>query len=124
MAESWVVYITGRHGARKLPVRSITLFAVGGVAQIEKEAGDPRTEFWMGIAGPIVSAVIGGLCLTLAAALGWSPAETPDSPFLAMLMWLGLINLSLAQNETTGDFGSYCLADRLLITSQRSDNGH
>jgi peptidase M50-like protein len=38
--------------ARGLPVRSITLFALGGLAQIEKEAADPKTEFWMGIAGP------------------------------------------------------------------------
>ena len=37
---------------RGLPVRSITLFALGGVAQIGKEAADAKTEFWMGIAGP------------------------------------------------------------------------
>src|SRR2546427_6940835 len=37
--------------ARGLPVKAVTLFALGGVAQIEKEASDPRTEFWMGIAG-------------------------------------------------------------------------
>jgi Zn-dependent protease len=35
--------------ARNLPVRSITLFALGGVAQIEGEAGEPNTEFFMGI---------------------------------------------------------------------------
>jgi Zn-dependent protease len=35
---------------RGLPVRSITLFALGGVAQIGKEAADAKTEFWMGIA--------------------------------------------------------------------------
>ena len=39
--------------ARGLPVRSITLFALGGVAQIEKEASDAKTEFWVGIVGPI-----------------------------------------------------------------------
>ena len=82
--------------ARKLPVRSITLFALGGVAQIEKEADEPSTEFWMGIAGPIMSALIGFICLVFAYALGWSPLEIPASPLLAMLMWLGYINISLA----------------------------
>ena len=87
--------------ARGLPVRSITLFALGGVAQIEKEAADAKTEFWMGIAGPITSAVIGLVLLGIAAALGWTPASrtlmsTPDTPLLAMLVWLGYINVSLA----------------------------
>jgi Zn-dependent protease/CBS domain-containing protein len=82
--------------ARNLPVRSITLFALGGVAQIEKEAGEPSTEFWMGIAGPITSALIGLICLMLASALGWPPLEVPETPLLAMLMWLGYINFSLA----------------------------
>src|SRR5215813_6551718 len=82
--------------ARYLPVRSITLFALGGVAQIEKEAGEPTTEFFMGIAGPIMSALIGVVCLMLAYALGWTPIEMPRTPVLAVLMWLGFINISLA----------------------------
>ena len=82
--------------ARNLPVRSITLFALGGVAQIEKEAGEASTEFFMGLAGPIMSALIGILCLALAWALGWTPLEIPQTPISAMLMWLGYINLSLA----------------------------
>jgi Zn-dependent protease len=82
--------------ARRLPVRSITLFALGGVAQIEKEAGEASTEFFMGLAGPIMSALIGVVCLALAWALGWTPLELPQTPLLAMLMWLGYINISLA----------------------------
>src|SRR6266487_3362419 len=66
--------------ARHLPVRAITLFALGGVAQIEKEANDAGTEFLMGIAGPITSALIGIFCLVLAWTLGWLPSTTPETP--------------------------------------------
>jgi Zn-dependent protease/predicted transcriptional regulator len=82
--------------SRGLPVRSITLFALGGVAQIEKEATDAKTEFWMGIVGPITSLVIGVICLGIALALGWTPPEFPSRPLPAMLMWLGYINIILA----------------------------
>jgi Zn-dependent protease/predicted transcriptional regulator len=81
---------------RGLPVHSITLFALGGVAQIEKEASDARTEFWMGIAGPITSAIIGAIFLFLAILFGWSPAPANQSPLAAMLGWLGVINIALA----------------------------
>jgi len=82
--------------ARGLPVRSITLFALGGVAEIEKEAVDAKTEFWMGIVGPITSLLIGIICLGLAMLLGWTPPEFPQRPLPAMLMWLGYINIVLA----------------------------
>jgi len=82
--------------ARGLPVRSITLFALGGVAQIEKEAADAKTEFWMGIVGPITSFLIGLLCLGLTLALGWNPPDMPHQPVQAILMWLGVINIGLA----------------------------
>lgn len=80
--------------ARGLPVRSITLFALGGVAQIEKEASDAKTEFWMGIAGPITSALIGLICLGLAAGIGRTPTRAHQSPWAAMLGWLGVINVA------------------------------
>jgi len=50
----------------------------------------------MGLAGPVMSALIGVICLTLAWALGWLPPEMPRTPLLALLMWLGYINISLA----------------------------
>ncbi|HEY6120662.1 MAG TPA: site-2 protease family protein [Pyrinomonadaceae bacterium] len=82
--------------ARGLPVRSITLFALGGIAQIEKEAADAKTEFWMGIIGPITSFVIGVACLIVTFAIGWVPPQFPQRPLPAMLMWLGYINIGLA----------------------------
>ncbi len=84
---------------RGLPVRSITLFALGGVALIGKESGDAATEFWMGIAGPIASVLIGLLCLLTAGFLGWSPETqmlAPQTPVLAAIVWLGYINIVLA----------------------------
>lgn len=81
---------------RGLPVKSITLFALGGVAQIEKEASDAKTEFWMGIAGPITSALIGLVCLSLALPLGWNFGLGRQTPLAAMLGWLGVINIALA----------------------------
>jgi Zn-dependent protease/predicted transcriptional regulator len=81
---------------RGIPVRAITLFALGGVAQIEKDAADAKSEFWMGIVGPITSFVIGILCLGLAWLFGWTGAAEPRSPLSAMFMWLGVINIALA----------------------------
>jgi Zn-dependent protease/CBS domain-containing protein len=82
--------------ARGLPVRSVTLFALGGVARIDKDATDAKTEFWVGIAGPITSVLIGSLCLALSLLLGWTPGGSLASPPIAVLVWLGYINLALA----------------------------
>jgi len=79
---------------RGLPVRAITLFALGGVAQIEKDAADAKTEFWMGIMGPVASVLIGVICLVLAYILGWNLADEPNGPIAAMFMWLGVINIT------------------------------
>ncbi|HMD47547.1 MAG TPA: site-2 protease family protein, partial [Bryobacteraceae bacterium] len=82
--------------AHGLTTRAITLFALVGVAQIEKEPQDPRTEFWVGIVGPFSSAVIGLLCFGIAAAAGWRMGTTPHAPIQAMFFWLGSINFMLA----------------------------
>src|SRR5919109_4181861 len=83
--------------SRGMSVRSITLFALGGVANIEKESTDAKSEFWMAIVGPITSGVIGLVFLGLAHATGWRPDfGTPSSPVWAGLVWLGYINIALA----------------------------
>ena len=81
---------------RGIPVRAITLFALGGVAQIEKDAADAKSEFWMSIIGPITSFVIGLFCLALAWLFGWNLASEAVSAPAAMFMWLGFINIALA----------------------------
>jgi Zn-dependent protease/CBS domain-containing protein len=82
--------------ARGLPVGGITLFALGGVSRIQKEPADARTELLVGIVGPATSAVIGLVCLGLAAVLGWRPGVEPATPPAAVLSWLGYINFALA----------------------------
>ena len=79
-----------------LRVQAITLFALGGVSQIETDVPDAKTEFWMAIAGPITSAVIGMACLGTDWMIGWLPGKAPASPAVAVLLWLGYINLVLA----------------------------
>ena len=82
--------------AHGLTTRAITLFALGGVAQIESEPADARTEFWVGIVGPFSSAVIGVICFLIAYGAGWRMGSTPNTPIDAMFVWLGYINLMLA----------------------------
>ncbi len=82
--------------ARGIPVHKITLFMLGGVAQIEKDATDAKTEFWMAFVGPVTSAVLGVILLALADVAGWTPKTAPATPGVALLVWLGYINLALA----------------------------
>ncbi len=83
--------------SRGLPIHRITLFLLGGVAQIEREPQDASTEFWVAIVGPIASVVVGLICLGLAWGLfGWRLWSHPQVPGAALLAWLGYINLLLA----------------------------
>ncbi len=73
-----------------IEVKSITLFLLGGVASIEKEASSPGREAVMAGVGPLVSIVIGVLCWGLSAVL-------PGPEYVvAILFYLGIANLSLA----------------------------
>jgi len=82
--------------SRGIRVPSIVLFALGGVSQMERESPDAKTEFWMALAGPLVSFVLGLLCLGSAHAMGWAgPMSSAASPLVAMLGWLAYINFML-----------------------------
>ena len=82
--------------ARGLRVREITLFALGGVSQIESEAPDAKGEFWIAIVGPITSAVIGVVLIAIAWLSGWRTGSEPATPLVSVLLWLGRINIALA----------------------------
>lgn len=74
-----------------IPVRSITLFIFGGVAQLAREPKRALDEFWIAIAGPAVS-----FALALGCLLG-SRALAPVSDIgNAVLEWLSQINFVLA----------------------------
>jgi Zn-dependent protease/predicted transcriptional regulator len=78
--------------ARGLPVREITLFALGGVSQIERDVASATTEFWMALVGPLTSVLIGLTCLATARIVNL----IASGPLEVILSWLGYINLGLA----------------------------
>jgi Zn-dependent protease/predicted transcriptional regulator len=82
--------------ANGLPVREITLFALGGVSQIEKNPASAKIEFWIAFVGPLTSAVIGVLCLMAERVIGGA-----SDPWKAILLWLGYINVALAAFNLT-----------------------
>ena len=74
-----------------MPVKSITLFFFGGVAQITREATKPTTELKMAIAGPLASITLAGLYY----GIFW--ISSGFNVYLAELCWwLALINGVLA----------------------------
>lgn len=77
--------------AKGIPVRSVTLFVFGGVAQIGREPDRPMTEFQIAIAGPIASALL-AVGFGVVAYLGGEQFERVS----ALAGWLSSINLMLA----------------------------
>jgi Zn-dependent protease/CBS domain-containing protein len=77
--------------AQGVPVKSITLFIFGGVSNISAEPRRARDEFWMAIAGPGSSLILGILF-----GLGWILLSPVYEPIAALCRWLAGINVSLA----------------------------
>ena len=74
----------------QIPVRSITLFIFGGVAQIGTDAPSASAEFRIAIAGPLVSLALAGAFYALQLAAGGVP------PVLGLAKYLSYINLAVA----------------------------
>ncbi len=76
---------------RGIPVRAITLFIFGGMAQISKDSESADDEFWIAIAGPAVSFALAILFVLLSI-----PAAAISEALSVGLTWLGLINFIVA----------------------------
>lgn len=76
-----------------LKVGGITLFLFGGVAELEQEPRDPKSEFWIAIAGPLSSYFLAAVAFIFVAIMGSDRAQTP---LYAVMSYLGLINIVLA----------------------------
>jgi len=77
--------------AFKIPVKSITLFVLGGVAQITREAARPWHELLMAIAGPLMSLALGGLFVLA----WWLAGASGERPIDFVLVWLAIMNVIL-----------------------------
>jgi len=76
-----------------MSIKGITLFIFGGVAEMESEPPDPKTEFLMAIAGPISSFLL--------AALLWAAASIAEGgawpqPVAGVLSTLAVVNFTVA----------------------------
>jgi len=72
-----------------LPMKGITLFIFGGVAEMEREPPSGRAEFAMAIAGPIASVVIALICF---GAYVTTTGMDGPAPIQGVLAYLGVIN--------------------------------
>lgn len=76
-----------RHG---IPIRGITLFVFGGIAQMGREPGSPGAELRIAVAGPLTS-------LALAASFGLLAVASRSVPLVAVpALWLAGINFVVA----------------------------
>ncbi|MEI7958972.1 MAG: site-2 protease family protein [Verrucomicrobiota bacterium] len=74
-----------------IPVPSITLLFIGGLAEISREPDDPKTELKIAVAGPAVSLVL--VALYHAIAWGCNAVSFPEG--YAIFKWLAAVNLLL-----------------------------
>ena len=86
--EFFHAWVARRH---EIPMQGITLFILGGVAEMGAEPPGPKAEFRMAVAGPLVSIALGALALALAGLGAGRPTM-----LTGVLTYLGLMNLVLA----------------------------
>jgi len=72
-----------------VPVRSITLFIFGGVAQLGAEPPSAKAEFLIAIAGPAVSLILAAIFFVV------QPAVASIEPLWGLVKYLAFINFAL-----------------------------
>jgi Zn-dependent protease/CBS domain-containing protein len=82
--------VSRRHG---MPIKGITLFLFGGVAEMDDEPPNPRAEFFMAVAGPLASVSLAAVFYGLAVLS--NRAQWPAAVF-GVLQYLWIINLVVA----------------------------
>jgi Zn-dependent protease len=82
--------VARRHG---IGTRSIQLWALGGMAQLDREPASPRAEAQVSLAGPLASLAIGASAVGAVFAL--DAFGITGAP-VAILGWLGVVNVALA----------------------------
>lgn len=83
--------IVARHFGIK--VRKIVLYPLGGVSEIEEVPDNPRIEWRLAIAGPLMSFVIGGILLGLSQLIS---VEVPAAALAPSIVTAGNLLLDLA----------------------------
>jgi Zn-dependent protease/CBS domain-containing protein len=79
----------------KIPIKQITLFIFGGMAHMGMEPPSPRAEFLIAMAGPIVSFILGAVCLSGAMAVDASPMQSTLQGLVVLGSLLGMVNVQL-----------------------------
>lgn len=76
-----------------VPIESITLFIFGGMAELGEEPSSARDEFWIALAGPVISLFLAFVCWAFAQA-AWLVSSSQT--LTEVISYLALVNLVLA----------------------------
>jgi Zn-dependent protease/CBS domain-containing protein len=79
----------------QIPIRQITLFIFGGMAHMGKEPPSPRAEFLIAMAGPLVSLILGAVCLGGALAMESLFPQPGMKGLIVLGSLLGMVNMQL-----------------------------
>lgn len=90
--------VAKRHGVQ---TESIELWALGGVARLDRESPNARSEGWIAAAGPLTSLTIGLVAIVSAVvAVRFAGlqvrADTSAGNAVSVVIWLGIVNTALA----------------------------